>query len=136
MSLYFQIILQESDLAGPEKELFPIKIIIAPTIRDSNGLAFSSRNILLSKSERQNASSVYQSLQEVSAWPAYPSIQRIKMYINERITRNNGTVNCIDICCAETLEELKAIDRKAVILVSTQFGNVIELYDNIIIEPK
>ena len=58
------------------------------------------------------------------------------MYINECITRNNGTVNCIDICCAETLEELDSIDRKAVILVSAQFGNVNELCDNIIIEPK
>ena len=115
--------------------LFPIKIIIAPTIRDSNGLAFSSRNILLSKSERQNASSVYQSLQEVSAWPVYPLTQRIKIYINERITRNNGSVYYVDICCAETLKELDVIDKETVIVVAAKFGEV-DIWDNIIIKPK
>ena len=115
--------------------LFPIKIIIAPTIRDSNGLAFSSRNILLSESERQNASSVYQSLQEVSTWSKYPSTQHIKMYIDERITRNDGYVYYIDICCAETLEELDSINKKAVIIIAAKFGEV-DIIDNIIIESK
>ena len=114
---------------------YSIKLIIAPTIRDSNGIALSSRNAALNKEELINLSSVYKALQEVSTWSAYPSIQRVKMYINERIEASGGTVNYIDICCAETLEELNSIDRKTVILVSTQFGNVIELYDHIIIEP-
>ena len=114
---------------------YPIKIIIAPTLRDSNGLAFSSRNILLSKSERQNASSVYETLQEVAGWPAYPSIQRIKMYINECIIRNNGSVYYVDICCAETLEELNSIDRKSVIHIVAKFGEI-DIWDNIMIEPK
>ena len=114
----------------------PIKVIIAPIVRDSNGVAFSSHNRDLTKDDYNNLISLNETLQEVSAWPAYPSIQRIKMYINECITRNNGTVNCIDICCAETLEELNSIDRKFVIVVNVRFGDVDELYDNIIIEPR
>ena len=115
---------------------YPIKLIVAPTARDSNGMAFSSRNVVLNKEELINASSIYKTLQEISTWPTYPSIRRIKIYINERIEASGGTINYIDICCAETLEELNSIDRKAVILVSAQFGNVNELYDNIIIKPK
>ena len=105
-----------------------------PFLRDSDGLAFSSRNRFLSKSERQDASSVYQSLQEVSAWPVYPLTQRIKIYINERITRNNGSVYYVDICCAETLKELDVIDKETVIVVAARFGEV-DIWDNIIIKP-
>ena len=58
------------------------------------------------------------------------------MYIDERITRNKGIVNYIDICCAETLEELNSIDRKSVIVVNVRFGDADELTDNIVIEPR
>ena len=114
---------------------FPIKIVVAPTIRDSDGLAYSSRNKFLSDSERHNATSVYQSLQEVSAWPAYPSIEHVKMYINEYITRNSGSVYYTEICCAETLEELNSIDKETIIDVAAKFGEV-DIWDNIIIKPK
>ena len=114
---------------------FPIKVIIAPTIRDSDGLALSSRNRFLSKSERQNALSIYQVLQEVSTWSSYPSIDKIKEYIANYINKVYGDVYFIDICCAETLEELDVIDKETVIVVAAKFGEV-EIWDNIIVEPK
>jgi len=124
---------------------FPIKVIIAPTIRDSDGLALSSRNKFLSKSERQNATSVYQSLQEVSNWSSYPSIDKIKEYITNYINNAGGDVYWIDICCAETLEELDVIDKETIIIVAAYFGEIavktydqrpVDIMDNIIIEPK
>jgi len=114
---------------------FPIKVIIAPTIRDSDGLALSSRNRFLSKSERQNALSIYQVLQEVSTWSSYPSIDKIKEYIDKYINNVGGGVYWIDICCAETLEELDVIDKETIIVVAAKFGKV-DIWDNIIIEPK
>jgi len=114
---------------------FPIKVIIAPTIRDSDGLALSSGNRFLSDFDRQNATSVYQSLQEVSTWSSYPSIDKIKEYIANYINKVYGDVYYIDICCAETLEELDVIDKETVIAVSAKFGEVI-IVDNIIVEPK
>jgi len=114
---------------------FPIKVIIAPTIRDSDGLALSSRNVYLTQSARQNATSVYQSLQEVSNWSSYPSIDKIKEYIANYINNAGGDVYFIDICCAETLEELDVIDKETIIAVVAKFGEV-DIGDNIIIEPK
>ena len=115
-----------------------IKVIIAPTIRDSNNVPFSSSNRWLSKDDYNNLSSVYETLQEISTWAAYPSIQDIKTHIKERITRNNGIINYIYICCAETLEELNSIDRNFMIIVNVRFDNMEALHhcDNIIIELK
>ena len=113
---------------------YPIKIIIAPTLRDSTGLAFSSSNRFLSKSERQDATSVYQTLHEISKWTSYPSIEKIKEHIIDRITNANGNIVYVDICCPETLEELNSIDKETIIIICSNFWNV-DVVDNIIIAP-
>tara|TARA_R110001583_G_scaffold71221_2_gene200948 strand:- start:363 stop:1199 length:837 start_codon:yes stop_codon:yes gene_type:complete len=118
-----------------DKLSFPIKVIIAPTIRDSDGLAYSSRNRFLTPSERRDATSIYQTLHEVSRWSTYPSIEKIKEHITNRINQVNGSINYIDICCSETLKELASIDREAIIIISTIFSKL-ELTDNIIIKPQ
>ena len=43
-----------------------IKIIIAPTIRDSNGLAYSSRNYFLDKKQKKIASFLFKIIKEIS----------------------------------------------------------------------
>ena len=113
---------------------YPIKVIIAPTIRDADGMALSSRNRFLTPSERQEATSIYQTLHEISRWSTYPSVTEIKEHITNRINQTNGYLYYIDICCSKTLEELDVIDKETVIVVSTKFGEV-DVWDNIIIEP-
>ena len=106
-----------------------IKVVMAPIIRDSDGLACSSRNVLLTQSERQNALSIYQALQEVSSWSKIESINYIKTYITHRVKSEHCYVA---ICCAETLEELNTLDRDAIIMITAKFGDN-ALGDNIFI---
>ena len=63
------------------------------------------------------------------------SIKDIKEHIRNTIVKANGKLNYMVVCCASTLEELRYIDRKAVVVVEAVFGNV-PLSDNIIIKPK
>ena len=113
----------------------PIKVIVAPIIRESEGLALSSRNRFLTSSQRQNATSIYQTLHEISRWSTYPSVTEIKEHITNRINQANGNISYIDICCVETLKELNSINKKFIIIVNAKFGDVDYLIDNIIIEP-
>src|SRR5215210_9134238 len=46
---------------------FPMTIVVAPTIRESDGLALSSRNAYLSADERMNALVLIRSLRAVAA---------------------------------------------------------------------
>ena len=113
---------------------FPIKPIIASSIRESDGVACSSRNRLLNSSQRQGATSVYQVLHEISRWSSYPSVEKIKEHIINRITNSNGKIDFIQICCFKTLKSLEVLDRKAIIIINAFWGET-EVGDNIIIEP-
>jgi pantoate--beta-alanine ligase len=114
---------------------FPIKPIIAPIIREPDGLACSSRNRLLSPSQRQEATSIYQTLHEISRWSVYPPVVEIKEHITKRINQANGEIDYIQICCFNTLKNLDVLDRKALVIVNAIWGGKTELGDNIIIDP-
>ena len=114
---------------------YPIKMIMAPIVREPDGVASSSRLKRLSDSERENARSIYQALKEIEEWTSYPSIRDIKEHIRNSIVKGNGSINYIVVCCASSLEELRYIDREAVVAVEAVFGTV-SLADNIVIEPK
>ena len=97
----------------------PIEVIMAPIIRDSDGLACSSRNNELTRSERERAISIYKTLHEVSTWPKYAIDIKSVEYAKEYIISHIQSEWCsVDICCAETFEELNTLDRDAIILVT------------------
>ncbi len=109
-----------------------VEIVLAPTVREKDGLAMSSRNAYLTDRERRDASVIYQSLlmaREMVAsgnsdTPAVKSA--VRQMIENKSTAEVEYVSAVD---PETLEELDEIEGEAVIAVAVRFGRA-RLIDN------
>ncbi|UWG97744.1 pantoate--beta-alanine ligase [Dehalobacter sp. DCM] len=114
----------------------PITIRSFPTVRESDGLALSSRNAYLSSEERQQAPILYRALQEASARITGGEISpdRIKAAIKQRISEeSNGKIDYVEIYRADDLSEVEQITVSIVIALAVHFGTT-RLIDNIIVE--
>jgi len=111
---------------------FPtIEIIGCPTLREANGLAMSSRNMLLSESEREQAAIIYATLSEIKEnWNKAPTEQ----IVNEAEKKLNAfplTLEYLAIVDALTLEPLSGYtDKRAVALAAVRLGKI-RLIDNL-----
>lgn len=65
------------------KNQLPVEIIGCPIFRESNGLAMSSRNERLSKSEREEAAFIYQTLQQAKELFKTQNIDLVHQYVKE-----------------------------------------------------
>jgi pantoate--beta-alanine ligase len=115
---------------------FPVKILVAPTIREKSGLALSSRNSYLSDEERKEALSLYQSLnlagKLIKAGERDSGIIKEKM--KKLIQKEPETrIDYIAINDSETLEPIKKIRGNIVISLAVKIGNT-RLIDNIILK--
>jgi pantoate--beta-alanine ligase len=120
------------------------KIISAPTIREKDGLAMSSRNVYLNDFQRRNAPYLYKALQYAKRKIESGNYNRDIDFLSKqmyKLIKSRPTVTKIDYISfndCETLEEiktLKQINKKTGILVSlaVKFGKV-RLIDNIVIK--
>jgi len=119
---------------------FPIKIITCPIFREKDGLAMSSRNKYLSETERQNALSIQESLnqaiqmiqQKETSISSTTIIGQIKEMINMRISQSCGTVDYVEILDADTLETKNNLTGHILIAIAAFFGTT-RLIDNVTI---
>lgn len=114
---------------------FPVKILIEPTVRESDGLAMSSRNTYLSPDERARAVCLSKSLS--LAEDLFQSGERnsesIIMQMNMLIEEHGGNVDYVDIVDYVTLRPVARISCKALVLLAVKFGDT-RLIDNVIID--
>ena len=110
----------------------PVEIVGMPIIRESDGLAMSSRNVYLSASERQQALSLIDSLNSaasvVRAGERAASVVLAKT-IDRLESEPDLEVDYVKICHAETLEEVDEIDQESVMLLAVKVGKT-RLIDN------
>ena len=110
----------------------PVEIVGMPIIRESDGLAMSSRNVYLSASERQQALSLVVSLNTaasvVRAGERAASVVLAKT-VDRLESEPDLEVDYVKICHAETLEEVNEIDQESVMLLAVKVGKT-RLIDN------
>jgi pantoate--beta-alanine ligase len=111
-----------------------VNLRVLSTVRESSGLALSSRNLRLSWTERQVASVLYQALLTGRAL-VEKGEQRAEV-IKDAITRHATTeplvqVQAITITRPDTLAELAQVAPGTIIVIEAQIGDVY-LTDNIL----
>jgi len=113
----------------------PLKIIGVPTVRESHGLAMSSRNMRLSPAERQAASVLNRALQAAQA--SDQTASRVLVDIARRIivAEPLARIEYIEIVDRDTLIPVATVDRECRMALAVWFGNV-RLIDNIAVGPR
>jgi pantoate--beta-alanine ligase len=118
---------------------FDIEIVVAPIVRELNGLAMSSRNVYINNGEKDEASVLYKSLKlaEKMISEGELSSSNIKTKMAELILSNQKfSLDYIAFSDEITLEDVETItDKPVLISLAARFGKV-RLIDNIIVNRK
>jgi pantoate--beta-alanine ligase len=116
---------------------FEVELLVAPTVREPDGLAMSSRNAYLTPEERSAAPILRRSL--LHAETLYADGERRASTIRKRMEKLIGSEPLVQpiyvsIADVETLRELKTIDRKALVSLAAHVGRA-RMIDNTILPP-
>ena len=116
---------------------FPVKVIVAPTVREKDGLALSSRNQYLSPAEREQAVTLWQAIQQArqavraseKAIPASRLQSELRWLIE---TRPAARVDYIEFFDRETLQPVAQVQRGAQMALAVFVGKT-RLIDNAVL---
>jgi len=115
---------------------FPIQIISCPILRETDGLAMSSRNTRLTKEERNIASLIPQMMLKAKQIAIDKGVEQAYLYINQNISNvPEMKLDYYSICSAETLQPISSINKNvSCISVIAVFVGEIRLIDNLLIK--
>ena len=114
---------------------FPLEIVVCPTVRESDGLAMSSRNTYLQPEERRAAIVLYRALSAAQA--AYQGGERdaeklraaMRGYLAAEPRAQTEYVSAAD---PDTLAELERVGQNALFSMAVRIGNT-RLIDNFVL---
>ena len=116
---------------------FDIKVVGAPTVREPDGLAMSSRNIYLTPDQRISALSLNTSLKKAQRL-VESGLQDAAKIIDAaaKLIRSHPEteIDYITICDPETLDDMNTIEKPALMALAVKIGKA-RLIDNMILKP-
>ena len=114
-----------------------VEVVVMPTIRESDGLAMSSRNVQLSPNQRLSASVIHRALcQMYLLWSSGERNGDVLRESARNILQAELAVDEIDyvsVASMVTLEEQTTIEGRAMVSAAIRMGSV-RLIDNIVLE--
>jgi pantoate--beta-alanine ligase len=114
---------------------FDVDLVVAPTVREADGLAMSSRNGYLSPEERQAALALSRSLKHAESQYSCGerNAENLRHAMRE-ILEAEALLQPIYVSIADvdTLGELETVDRKAVVSLAARVGRA-RLIDNVVL---
>lgn len=113
-----------------------LEIVALPTVRESDGLAMSSRNTRLNPEERKAASVLHRSLTLAQQlWSqGEKGAERIRREMRALIQKQPlASIDYVSVADAETLDELKKVKPPALVSLAVRIGKT-RLIDNIVLE--
>ncbi len=115
---------------------FDVDIKIAPTVREEDGLAMSSRNKYLTDDERAIAPAIYEALKRAETLVAQdePDPAKVIAMIKDHINKyDKFDIEYVQIVDTETLAPVEKLEGKVMIAVAAYLGKA-RLIDNIILD--
>ncbi len=114
---------------------FPLEIVVCPTVRESDGLAMSSRNTYLAPEERCAAVVLYRALSTVQKAYQRGEREAEKLLAAMRDTlaaEPLAKIEYVSTANPETLQELAIVDRNALFSMAVRIGKT-RLIDNFVL---
>jgi len=116
---------------------FPLHLVICPTVREQDGLAMSSRNTYLSSTEREEATVLYQALQQAARLlgQGERSASRLHQAMLAVVSRApSARVDYVEIVDPLTLDPISRCDRTTLFALAVFIGKT-RLIDNALLDP-
>lgn len=115
----------------------PATIVRVPTVRESDGLAKSSRNVNLSERERKDAPAIYEALKQAEKLVQKGTdIEVVTQFTEETLQeKTTGTVDYVSILTYPQLEIPNERSQNLIVACAVQFSKA-RLIDNIIFKRE
>ena len=110
----------------------PIQIIAGETVRESSGLAMSSRNGYLSATQKSEAALLQKTLQSIvdAIQAGNQQFAALEQTAAQQLNDQGWQVDYVSVCSSATLNKAEVQDQHLVVLAAAKLGNT-RLIDNI-----
>lgn len=112
---------------------FPVEIVESDTVRDTDGLALSSRNVYLKSAERQRATVLYRALSaaKVAFGQGVRSLEQLQVAMKEvLVLEPDASTDYLTVVDEQTFREVDPVPEAVRLIGAIRFGSV-RLIDNL-----
>jgi pantoate--beta-alanine ligase len=114
---------------------FPVRIEVLPTVREPDGLAMSSRNAYLSREDRERATALHRALAAVERGARHGGLGLGLEAARRELAAAGIEPEYLEARDAETLEPVKQIGGRPVLVAVAARVGAARLIDNVLIHP-